>query len=219
MSYKVTSILTALFLLPLGLDHWDHSQSSQGLITELCKKEDRSYWNYWWRAKIFWLLIAPGPDPFSKSHADLPLALCVFYRQAAGDNQPHSEMSNRSAQDYEWHTLTCDFPHGTQTQPYCWSIAVVEGRSFSDPFPDFYDSRQLTGNAKASRVAGWLLIWNFDGSVKERRSHLAAHFALSKACWAVTLNCISLCSNKNAWKQLCWASWICAQSLSICLLQ
>lgn len=138
---EVTSILTALSLLPLGLDHQDHSQGSQALITELCKKENPWYWDYCWYHKIFWLLIARGPDPVSKLYADLPLALWVFYRQAAGDNQPRmSEMSNRSAQDYEWCILTCDFPHVTQTQPHCWSIAVVEGTRFSDPFPDFYDS-------------------------------------------------------------------------------
>lgn len=60
-----TFILTALPLLPLGLDHQDHSRSSQGLITELCKKGDPWYWNYCWYHKIFWLLLAAGPDPVS----------------------------------------------------------------------------------------------------------------------------------------------------------
>lgn len=94
---KQTSVLTALPLLPLGQDHQDHSWSSQGLITELCKKGDPSYWNYYLYHKIFWLLLATGPDPVSKPHVDLPLALWVFHRQAAGEYQPLSEVSSRSA--------------------------------------------------------------------------------------------------------------------------
>lgn len=90
-----TSILTALPLLPLGPDHEDHSRSSQGLITELCKKGHPCYWNDCWYHKILWLLLATGPDPVSKPHVDLPLALWVFHRQAAGDCQPLSELSNR----------------------------------------------------------------------------------------------------------------------------
>lgn len=90
-----TSILTALPLLPLGPDHQDHSWSRQGLITEVYEKGDSSYWNYYLYHKIFWLLLATGPDPVSKPHADLPLALWVFHRQAAGDYQPLSEVPNR----------------------------------------------------------------------------------------------------------------------------